>query len=80
MSFFVNVRFSNTYDYHSRTYLYRLPDSIKISKLKEGDPIVVPVGNQMDLKVAYISAAFEDVTNPNVGFEIKEAYGLVRKL
>ena len=40
---------------------------------------MVPVGNDMDLKVAYI-AGVSDESNVRPGIKIKKAYGLVRKI
>lgn len=61
-------------------YKYRLPDNLKTSIVKVGSKVIVPAGNNNELKVVTVKLvqSFDKKTNDN--FPIKEAYGLVKKL
>lgn len=73
---YVKVKFIKT---AINTYSYEIPETLKTERLVIGEAIVVPVGHDMDLKVAYI-AGVSDESNVRPGIKIKKAYGLVRKI
>lgn len=73
---YVKVKFIKT---AINTYSYEIPETLKIERLVIGEAIVVPVGNDMDLKVAYI-VGVSDESNVRPSIKIKKAYGLVRKI
>lgn len=61
-------------------YKYRLPDNLKTSIIEQGSKVIVPAGNNNELKVVTVKLvqSFNKETNDN--FPIKEVYGLVKKL
>lgn len=73
---YVKVKFTKT---SMSTYSYEVPETLKIERLVVGEAIVVPVGDTMELKVAYI-AGVSNSPNTIPGIKIKKAYGLVRKI
>lgn len=74
---YVKVKFPSS---PFKQYTYELSESLKIERLKKGDPIVVPVGYSNDLKVAVIVSVQESEVKIDPGFTIKKAYGLIRKI
>ncbi len=76
MTNYVKVKFCKGF---GSEYTYLLPDNLKAEKLKAGDPIVVPVGSEAALKVAYIVQVTGKANIPPHA-TLKQAYGLVRKI
>lgn len=76
MAKYVKVKF---YKGFGTEYTYLLPDNLKAEKLKPGEPIVVPVGTEANLKVAYIVQVTGKANIPPHA-TLKQAYGLVRKI
>lgn len=74
MAKYVKVKFTRR---SSSIYVYEIPENMKEERFVKGHPIAVPVGDSMELHIAYITGV-SNTCNIGAGIKIKKAYGLVR--